>query len=294
MILETGGEPIKRSIGIFDISSRCPLRCNHCYYYTNIQEIPTELPDAIYLKKLKLVRDRYEIQSAFWVGGEPLLKLNLLREAIKLFPRNAIATSGILPIPEDLNASILISIDGSKAIHDSIRGKGLYAKTMKQIKKMPPKSFAIFTVLTSESIKQIEALPDLMDRTQAQGILVGFQVSGTNGSSQLKAESREMAVNLLLQLKIKTPEVLLNTEKSLELFRPSRQRAVEMNCIYKSSAISFDVRFKIKEPCTFEGNADCSSCGCPLVMIQEAKRRGDKESDILLHALFPNRINSMS
>ena len=126
-----------------------------------------------------------------------------------------------------------------------------------------------------------------MDHTQAQGILVGFQVPGTNGSSRLKADSREKAVNMLLQLKEKNPGLLLNTKKSLELFRTKYQKAVEMNCIYKSSAISFDVRLRVKKPCTFEGNADCSACGCPLVMIQEAKRLGDKESVALLHTLFP-------
>ena len=96
-------------------------------------------------------------------------------------------------------------------------------------------------------------------------------------------------MDLLLQLKATIPGVLLNSERSIELFRPCYQKTVAMNCIYKSSAISFDVRLKVKKPCTFEGNADCSLCGCPMVMIHEAKMGGDRESVNLLHALFPKR-----
>ena len=217
------------------------------------------------------------------------MRLNLLKRAIELFPRNAIATSGILPIPDNLHASKLISIDGPEIIHDSIRGKGSFAKVMLNIEKMPPGSFAIFTVLTSDSIEQIAALPELVNRTGALGILVGFQVSGRKISPQLNMDLRERAVDLLLQLKKTNPGVLLNSERSIELFKPRHQKTVAMNCIYKNSAISFDVRLKVKKPCTFEGNADCSSCGCPMVMIHEANRSGDNESANLLHALFPKR-----
>ena len=217
------------------------------------------------------------------------MRLSLLRRAINLFPRNAIVTPAFLQIHGHLNASTLISIDGSEAIHDSIRGNGSFAKVMRNVKRIPPKSFAIFSVLTADAIEQIKAFPELVNRANALGILVGFQVSGQKFSSPLSSDLRERAVDLLLQLKATIPGVLLNSERSIELFRPCHQKTVAMNCIYKSSAISFDVRLKVKKPCTFEGNADCSSCGCPMVMIHEAKMGGDRESVNLLHALFPKR-----
>ena len=91
------------------------------------------------------------------------------------------------------------------------------------------------------------------------GILVGFQVSGQDASSKMSADLRERAVDLLLQMKESNPDVLLNSKKSLELFRPSHHRVVARDCIYKSSAISFDAWFRIKMPCTFEGNADAKT-----------------------------------
>ncbi len=283
-----------RPIGIFDLTSQCLLRCRHCYYYTDVSQLPSDLNDNIFLKRLKQKKEEYGIRSAFWVGGEPLLRLNLLRRAMTLFPRNAIATSGALPIPSDLDAGLLLSIDGPKDVHDSLRGEGCFDIAMQHIKNLPRGSFALATTLTSFSVEYIEKLPELVNSTRALGILIGFHVGRLGDPSLLDDDRRHKAVDQLLLIHQNHPGVLLHSRKALELFRPCNSHKVSKKCIYRDRAVAFDVRFEEKTPCTFATNAACDACGCPVVIAHAAWRDHDPESEALLHVLFPKREFSIA
>jgi MoaA/NifB/PqqE/SkfB family radical SAM enzyme len=278
-----------RPIGIFDLTNQCPLRCRHCYYYTNVSRIPLELDEADFLERLEQKRDEYSIRSAFWIGGEPLLKPDLLRRAMALFNRNAVATSGALPIPTDLDAGLLVSIEGDKQTHNGLRGEGAFDAAMENIRRLPAKSFAIATTLTSISVDCIDTLPDLVASTRALGILVGFHVGRAGDPLRLDDRHRDAAVDRLLALQESHPGVLLNSSGAIELFRTRYGGEVSNDCIYRSRAVAFDVRLEVKKPCTFAENAACDVCGCPVVVAHAAWRRDDSASGGLLHALFPKR-----
>ncbi len=284
----------QRPIGIFDLTGKCPLRCRHCYFYTDVSPIPPDLEDEEFLFKLKQARDAYGIRSAFWIGGEPLLRLDLLREAMALFPRNAIATAGVLPIPADLGAGLLVSIDGPREVHDALRGEGAFDLAMRNIAELPPQSFALATTLTAQSVEYISSFPDLVASTRTLGILVGFHVGRPGDPSRIDDRRRDRAVDELLQLHHDHPGVLLHSRDALELFRSCYNEEIAKTCIYKDKAISFDVNFKIKEPCTFAENASCDACGCPVVIAHAAWNGGDEASMGLLQALFPGREPSVA
>lgn len=279
----------RRPIGVFDLTSECPLRCRHCYFYTNVDGIPGDLEDDVFLDRLERTRDRYGIRSAFWIGGEPLLKPELLRRAMKLFARNAVATSGALPIPGDLGAGLLVSIDGPREAHDALRGEGAYDTALVHIHTLPPKSFALNTTLATSNVESIHALPGVLAETGALGILVGFHVGRPDDPERLTPERRDRAVDELLALHDAHPGVLLNSRRSIELFRSRHNPDISKHCIYREQAIAFDVRFEVKQPCTFAENASCDACGCPVVYAHAGRQAEDGHSEALLHALFPRR-----
>lgn len=284
-----------RPIGIFDLTSECPLRCRHCYFYTNVPPIPTDLNDEEFLRRLKDVRDSYGIRSAFWIGGEPLLKPALLKRAMRLFPRNAVATSGAVPIPVDLEAGLLVSIDGPKEVHDKLRGEGAFDDAMQNIKSLAGGSFALATTFTSISVDYIHALPDLVNSTRAIGVLVGFHVGRPDDPLRVDAHRRDAAVDELLQLQDEHPGTLLHSREAIELFRTRYNREISRHCIYRDVAVAFDVHFDVKEPCTFAENASCDACGCPVVYLHASMHNGDEKSKELLRALFPKReVNTIA
>jgi len=276
-----------RPIGIFDLTGKCPLECRHCYFYTDVSPVPPDLDDEEFLLKLRQARDAYGIRSAFWIGGEPLLRPDLLRKAMALFPRNAIATSGVIHIPTDLGAGLLVSIDGPREVHDTLRGEGAFDTAMRNMAELPAQSFALATTLTAQSVEYISSLPELVASTRALGILVGFHVGRPGDPSRVDGRRRDQAVDELLRIHRDYPGTLLHSRDAIELFRSCYSEEVAKTCIYKDKAVSFDVNFKIKEPCTFAENASCDACGCPVVIAHAAWNGGDEASKGLLQALFP-------
>jgi len=281
--------PDKRPIGIFDLTSECPLRCRHCYFYTDVDSIPQDLDEDDFLRRLEETRDTYGIRSAFWIGGEPLLKPELLRRAMALFPRNALSTSGAFPIPGDLNAGLLVSIEGCREAHDALRGEGAFDLAMAHVRALEPKTFALSATLTTSSVDYIHTLPEVLGQSRALGVLVGFHVGRPGDLERLSPERRDRAVDELLELQERSPGVLLNSRTSIELFRTRYNTEISKRCIYRDEAVAFDVHLDVKEPCTFAENASCDACGCPVVYTHAAWDAEDGDSGALLHALFPRR-----
>lgn len=278
---------MSRTIATFDITGRCPLRCQHCYFFLSPLR-GDDLPAALFLRRLRDVRDKYGILSAFWVGGEPLLRPSLLRRAMRLFRRNAISTSGMVPIPSDLNAGLLISLDGPREIHDRIRGSGAFDRVMENLAPLQSGTFALSVTLTSESLDTIDSLPMLVEKTRALGAVIGFYVGPPNDPLRVKGAIRDEAVNRLLDLINRSRNVVLNPAASLEVFRPARAKDLARHCIYRTRAIAFDTHLEPKNPCTFDARACCNECGCAVVAAQRARDLGDATSDLFLRTLFPN------
>lgn len=274
-----------RTIATFDLTNRCPLRCAHCYYFAATR--PAELGASAYLARLQERVAEHGIRSAFWVGGEPLVRLPLLRRALALVPRNAVGTSGMLPIPPDLDAGLLVSVEGPAVAHDRIRGSGAFDHVMRNLAALPAAAFALSVTLTAATLDVIEALPALVARTRALGALVGFHVAPAVQALSVAGEVRERAIDRLLSIREREPQVVLNSPAALALARPGAASRLGARCIYRDRALAFDAALEIKRPCTFGAQADCASCGCPVVAAQAARREGDGLSEELLRALFP-------
>ena len=114
---------------IWDITSRCNLRCRHCYIEAGrrIEEPSTEEALSI-MDQLKEAK----VFSLSFSGGEPLLRddlYELLQYAVKSFRVN-VASNGLL-IDEDTAeklkssgiSSVQLSMDGLEEAHDYLRGK---------------------------------------------------------------------------------------------------------------------------------------------------------------------------
>ncbi len=273
-----------RPIATFDLSHRCPLRCRHCYFFG--EPSPGELPDEAFLARASPLRARLGIRSAFWVGGEPLLRAGLLRRAIALFERNCVATSGMLPVPADWPVAWLISLDGLRDHHESLRGTGTFDVVLRTARALPARTAVLSTTLTAGTLEAIDDLPRMVERSGAAGAVVGFHVGRPGDALRVDGASRERAIDRLQALARQQPGVLLSPEAALEALRPSSP-AARLPCIYRERAIAFDPALEVKAPCTFGARASCESCGCPVVALQRARELGDVASRDLLRAAFP-------
>lgn len=283
-----------RSIATFDLTHRCPLHCAHCYVASDRVEGGAQLDEPSYLAGLSALRQRHGIRSALWVGGEPLMRLPLLRKAMRLFPRNAVVTSGAVPIPDDLGVPVLLSIDGPKSLHEQLRGPGSYQRAWRHSREQQRRGLALMVTLTAATVKAIDALPQVVEEFGAAGALVGFFVGPRDDALRLDGEARNRAVDKLHCVLERHPGVVLNTPALLEWFRPRRGAEWSAGCLYREGALAFDPLLRVKKPCTFGANHDCEACGCPLIAAQLARAHGDMASETLLRVLFDAPVRGAS
>jgi radical SAM protein with 4Fe4S-binding SPASM domain len=150
------------------LTSRCNLRCRHCY----LGEPKTEdLPLASALSAL----DEFERMQGLRVlvsGGEPLLHpdFSQLSKALPRFQfRKVLLTNGTLVREENQELwegfdEIQFSLDGLQTGHEALRGPGTYAKALKGIETAQAKNIpiSIATMVHSHNLKDFARLADLV------------------------------------------------------------------------------------------------------------------------------------
>jgi MoaA/NifB/PqqE/SkfB family radical SAM enzyme len=151
------------------LTERCNLRCSHCYQtrrhtdemsFSEIKSIIHEVSGT-----LKVWKESYDIDYApsFNVtGGEPFLRNDLpdiLREIKDAGFAVYLLTNGIL-ISENQAAAlshigvngVQVSIEGPEDIHDSIRGKGSFAGSMKGVRHLLDNGLQVTLNVTLSSV----------------------------------------------------------------------------------------------------------------------------------------------
>ncbi|MEA1867154.1 MAG: PqqD family peptide modification chaperone [Thermodesulfobacteriota bacterium] len=125
----------------FHLTSRCNLSCPHCYTSRSQDDVNKDLPGSLVFRMIDELANRGG-NSITLSGGEPLLHpeiRNILKYAgskveIRLLTNGTLINRAWADFLADMNVFIQISIDGStKKIHDSIRGRGSFEKSLKSL-----------------------------------------------------------------------------------------------------------------------------------------------------------------
>jgi len=125
----------------WNITRACNLKCKHCYYDASIplkDELSTEQAYALIDEIADTFGDNVRVTFG---GGEPLMRKDLLEIIAYGKERGlslVLASNGTL-LNEDVAArlknagieEVIIAIDGMQTTHDSIRGEGVFKKTVK-------------------------------------------------------------------------------------------------------------------------------------------------------------------
>jgi len=166
-------------IVVYNCTSRCNLRCLHCYAASDSTRRDIELSTA---QAKKLLNDVLEVNApvVLFSGGEPLLRpdlFELMAEAKRIGLRSVISTNGTLINAEtakklaDANVSYVgISIDGPEEFHDQFRQtSGCFKATMtgfENCKKADLRMGLRFTISNSNK----EQVPAIFDICRDNGI----------------------------------------------------------------------------------------------------------------------------
>jgi Fe-coproporphyrin III synthase len=255
----------KNSFGSVDVTNKCNLRCDHCYFFE--QDHSSEWSLEQWREKFESMKgEGFRSFQCTWVGGEPLLRLPLVDLGRRYFKYNTVTTNGTLPLPDWKDVSWYISVDGGRASHDRMRNlPGLYDTIKQNIDETEGLKITIAYCITSANFMEIaDSLWDWSHNPKVRNMVFSFftPVRGLDDSLWLGWDEKDRILELLIGQKKVYGNFIVNTERALKLMKSDRARTVTDKCPFAEKSYAFGPAGKLKEPCMLGPKADCDRCGC--------------------------------
>ncbi|RJP23890.1 MAG: radical SAM protein [Candidatus Abyssobacteria bacterium SURF_5] len=265
-----------------NITNRCTLRCKHCFIYRdgNPNQPEHEMETDLMLRSLTELQQRHNIHTMLWMGGEPLLRPDVLREGSKIFQQNNVTTNGTLDLIDLPNCIYVVSVDGPPQINDSIRGNGAFERVMRTLARVPDvfgPTVMVQCVVTKLNEDHLEELVERLLPTRVEGMTFSFYVPRRIDDSDFtwgSLDRRDKAVLEVIRLKKKHPDFIWNNSRSLELTLSQNARAVVKQCLSKRFVLPLWLEGdKFINPfCCYGNDVDCELCGAWVVFHLAARR----------------------
>ena len=256
---------------LVNVTNRCTLRCRHCFVFrkTSPNRKAAELDAPAFLSKLLEKKRRHGFKSMLWMGGEPLLRPDILIEGVKHFDANNITTNGSLDLIDLENTMYVVSVDGPPKVNDAVRGKGSFERAMKTLARVPgdfgPK-IMVQCVVTKKTQYRLEPLVEYLRPLPVEGLAFTFYVPTKNDISELAwsdLKSRDPAVREIMRIKEKHRDVVRNHGRSLELMLSHHAKRITDDCSLLKTTLPLylDNNDLVTPFCCYGNNVECDLCG---------------------------------
>ena len=264
-----------RPIAMINITNRCNLKCKHCFVYRegtpNAPTKSNEMPAEEMIKEIKRYRRKFGIMRMVWMGGEPLLRKDVLKPGIKLFAQNTVTTNGTLSLI-NLGPKIkwVISLDGPEEINDEVRGKGTFRRVVKNLNDLPddfPGDLQCNCVVTKRNENSLlELIKTLQKETPLRGVNFTFYVPKKVDNSGLSwecLEERDVIIKNVIKLKEQYPKFILNHTMVLELMLSRNALEITNNCPVKNFMLPMYLGEEgfVRPFCCYGNDVNCDMCG---------------------------------
>ena len=166
-----------------ELTYRCNLRCPYCYVYSAGKKPRLAEHEELTADEIAGIVDQTPPWTlVFLSGGEPLARKDLNEIVAKTAKKRLchIYTNGTAIGQADAEqwvtagvSSVAFSVDGSEAVHDSIRGKGTFSTTMcavemlSEAKKRKRKQFPLINLrstITARNAGDLRAMARVAER----------------------------------------------------------------------------------------------------------------------------------
>ena len=259
-----------KTTAAIDITNTCNLKCSHCYWWK--EERPAELDDEAMVSFMKGLRAR-GMTAAIIYGGEPMLRPGMCEAASRIFDHPLIFTNGTQGFAS-FDAQWILSLDGTREVHDSIRGKGAFDCSVENLRKAPRKP-VVHTTITSQNQHNLEEFLEELSALPVKGVGFSFytpHITGDQSSLSITLAERDRILDELLRLRKKYWRIMGLTPTMANQFRQkgefSEWNSLE-RCPVSKVCNCYNSDGTLK-PCTYGSKADCSHCGCASIAVYRA------------------------
>ena len=141
----------------YDMTNRCNIRCEGCYYFNGEKQLAEEVLDETAWEQLMQAEKERGITFAVLAGAEPSLVPQLCQLCFEHIPLGAIATNGLKVIPPEIDYRIHISIWGNDQTSRQIRkANDMLVRQMDNYRSDPRAIFVYtFTPYNIDEARQI-------------------------------------------------------------------------------------------------------------------------------------------
>jgi sulfatase maturation enzyme AslB (radical SAM superfamily) len=271
-----------------DITSRCNLFCEGCYYYAgDLQAMVDETDEQ---KWRDYFRAEGELGTKYvYIGGaEAALHPERIRAAADYIPNGIIAANGTIKIAPDIPYRIAISVWGNADSTEELRGGGTFWKALRNYAD-DSRAMFVYTV-NSKNIDQIEEVAEVLQlhgakmtfnmysptdqyldqvSKNAPNDAAFFRISSEEDHLGFTSEDLEKCRNVIDELASKFPNTIVypkafNHEVTKEgsLFDLDPETGIATNCAGVHNGTHKTILSTLKEStakCCVP-NIDCSSC----------------------------------
>ena len=205
-----------------------------------------------------------------------MLRPKMCEAASRIFDHPLIFTNGTQGFAT-FDAQWILSLDGTREVHDSIRGKGAYDCSVGNLRKAPRKP-VVHTTITSQNKHNLEEFLDELSSLPIKGIGFSFytpHITGDESALSIQLDERDRILNELLRLRKKYWRILGLTPNMADQFRQSGEyskwNSLE-KCPVSKVCNCYNADGTLKS-CTYGNKADCSRCGCASIPLYRAAIR---------------------
>jgi MoaA/NifB/PqqE/SkfB family radical SAM enzyme len=257
-----------------DVTRRCNLRCQHCYWWE--QNHNGELGTAEMIGLMKHLRHK-GLRAAILYGGEPTLRPEICRAADRIFDAILAFTNGTNGFPELQKGQWILSLDGPKEVNDRIRGEGVYDLAVKNVMNAATPPIVHMTICRPNQ-DRIEDFVKAMLSLPIKGI--GFSFFTPYGGSRdaqlfVPLVDRDRLVSQLIHLRKVYGERVGFTEAMARQLRTDGDFGKwnhSQRCPVRKRVLCMAAD-GTQKACTYGDQADCTRCGCAAVVAYRGALR---------------------
>jgi MoaA/NifB/PqqE/SkfB family radical SAM enzyme len=193
----------------YDMTNRCNVRCDGCYYYEGDKQFAPENSDPQAWRRLMQAEKKRGITYVVLAGAEPALVPELCEVCYQEMPLGAIATNGLKAIPSSIRYRIHISVWGSDETSLRIRkAKNMLRRQLDNYGN-DPRAVFVYT-FTHENIDQARSVADRLADAGCRMTFNMFSAPvGFNGDLRHTAASLEKCRNTMIDLLERYPDTVL-------------------------------------------------------------------------------------
>lgn len=146
----------------YDMTTRCNIRCDGCYYYEGEKQYSVDNPDPKAWQRLMRQEKERGITYVVLAGAEPSMVPELCEVCFGEMPLGAIASNGLKKIPESIGYRIHISVWGNDETSRRIRNAKNMLKRQIENYEKDPRAVFVYT-FTRENIDEASEVVHILD-----------------------------------------------------------------------------------------------------------------------------------